>query len=544
MASRREIWAADSETDPFKHGRVPDPFVWGICDHDDEYHEFNSTEEFVDYICDKDVIIYAHNGGKFDWIFLLDYIPDFEPLTVIAGRIAKVKIGMAELRDSYNLIPFPLAAYKKTAISYDIFEAGEREKPHNAKVISEYLEDDCRYLRQMVMGFVDIYGVHLTQASAALKIWAKMEGIKAPRTEKSYYADFAPYYYGGRVECFKTGLLNTAYSVVDIVSAYPRAMMDLHPYGEDYREHESIDPAWKPNELGRCFIRLTAQSLGALPFRSEDGGLSFPRDGETREFFITGWEYIAARDTNSLGTHSVISVRKFSETVSFKDYINRFYALKAEAGVMRVKTAGTPEYDYWAGQYIFAKIFLNALYGKFASNPEKYQEYIKAPADEIQQMKDYEGWSYADMTGDGSAIMSRPIDEEDQRFYNVAVSASITGWVRAYLWRAIHSAGDTMIYCDTDCIVAGDISGVELGDGLGQWELEGQFDFAAVAGKKTYAFRKLDGSFKTASKGARLTADEIIRVASGHTVTYHPDAPTFSVKKKPRFNSRKIKMTA
>ena len=58
----KEIWVTDSETDPFKAGRVPKPFIWG-CYNGSEYHTFTDTDAMVDFFAEKEVIVYAHNGG-------------------------------------------------------------------------------------------------------------------------------------------------------------------------------------------------------------------------------------------------------------------------------------------------------------------------------------------------------------------------------------------------------------------------------------------------------------------------------------------------
>src|SRR5690554_4327677 len=116
------IWAADCETDPFKKGRLDiAPFLWG-CYNGGEYHEFNSTEKFVDFIIGTGGTVYAHNGGKFDWHFIFHHIPEFTPLKIINGRLAQFKIGETEFRDSYSIIPVPLSAYKKDDMNYDLME--------------------------------------------------------------------------------------------------------------------------------------------------------------------------------------------------------------------------------------------------------------------------------------------------------------------------------------------------------------------------------------------------------------------------------------
>ena len=136
------------------------------------------------------------------------------------------------------------------------------------------------------------------------------------------------------------------------------------------------------------------------------------------------------------------------------------------------------------------------------------------------------------------ALASAPLPDERQRFYNVACAASITGYTRAYLWRAL-CASEGVLYCDTDSIAAV-TPRVDLGAALGAWEIEGRFSGGAIAGKKLYAFRyvkntgpKREGKrvvWKTASKGVKLTPSQIVKVANGGTVNYTPIVPTYSVK--------------
>jgi hypothetical protein len=144
----------------------------------------------------------------------------------------------------------------------------------------------------------------------------------------------------------------------------------------------------------------------------------------------------------------------------------------------------------------------------------------------------------------------------------VATAASITGFVRAYLFRALRQC-EGLIYCDTDSIAARSIGNLQLGNELGQWKHELDCNYYAVAGKKTYAFRSVrdsysekeandahlikgsQGYYKIASKGVRLTPDGIIAAASGSEITYSPQAPTYSIMRPEAiFVKRRVKMTA
>jgi len=436
---------------------------------------------------------------------------------------------MCEFRDSYNLIPAPLSAYKKDEIDYNIMEIAERHKPKNWEKIRSYLKSDCIYLHEMITSFIEDYGMNLTQAGAAMKTWAKMSKIKKPQSSAFYYDEISKYYYGGRVECFETGIINDKFKVIDIRSAYPYAMTFLHPWGLNFSTFDYLPENLTDQELGRCFITLEAKSLGAFPAR-EKSGLTFHNDGELRIFHITGWEFMGARDTNCLQNFKIMEVRQYFETVEFTEYVEHFFKMKDEA-----KATGDN------ARYLFAKIFLNALYGKFASNPANYEEFMTMPAKLLDGAID-DGWFFCKLLSEETAIVNKPLDEEKQRYYDVAVAASITGFVRAYLFRNIKIC-DGVLYCDTDSIAAKRIGdGVPTSDILGDWEQEAECDFGAIAGKKLYAFRKLDGSWKTATKGVRLTPDQVIEIANGATVTYEPEAPTFSVKRGIIFTPRKIRM--
>ena len=528
----RKIAVADCETDPFMPGRIPKPFAWGYYDGE-QYQEFRSTLEFVEFLKEQPVICYAHNGGKFDWHFILQELEPYDDIMVISGRIAKCNIGLAECRDSYNILPVPLSAYKKDDIDYAIMEEDERDKPENSEKISAYLKSDCVYLYELVSKFIEKYGMQITQASAAMAQWKKISK-NVPHTDRDFYAEFSPYYYGGRVQCFEQGIIETDFEVFDINSAYPFAMLSNHPYSKEYTHVEEYLP-------NADFYKIRCVSRGSLPFRGlglehENGfaGLSFPNDNEVREYTITQWEYHAAIETNTIDRVEILESYLFDEHTNFESYIQHFYNLRLAA-----KKRGDD------ADSLFAKLLMNSLYGKFAANPDNYRNNMIVPMDVIGGLES-QGWEFAGELGPWGLAEAK-LEENQQRFYNVATGASITGFVRAMLWRAICTSKG-VLYCDTDSIsVRQKGESVILGDNLGQWKAEGNFNKAGIAGKKLYIFQGKPGTGtanKTASKGARLIEAEIWQVAAGHEVTYMSMAPTFSIRKSPTFTNRKIRQTA
>jgi hypothetical protein len=117
------------------------------------------------------------------------------------------------------------------------------------------------------------------------------------------------------------------------------------------------------------------------------------------------------------------------------------------------------------------------------------------------------------------------------------VAASITGFVRAYLWRAINEC-ERPLYCDTDSIICTSYSG-KIGLELGDWEVEAEPTAAYIAQRKMYALQLPNGETKTASKGVRLSFEEIKNgVLTGKNITQYKEAPAYSLKHGARFFSR------
>lgn len=534
----RSIATIDCETDPFDGEIIPKPFLWGYFDGEC-YEEFKKTKELIEFIYTlPKQIVYAHNGGKFDWHFLLEFIPPWERVMIINGRLAKFKIGEVEFRDSWNILPVPMSKMQKDEFDYSKMHKSKRALHMNE--IRRYLQNDCRYLYQFVNRFISDYGMSLTLAGAAMKTWENMRGAKAPHDRDGVlYANFKHFYYGGRCQVFQDGLINHAVDLYDINSAYPFAMLSHHPINEMYGEiSESKLHKTSPKNYGGLFITCDAVSKGAFPFRAEDGSLSFPDDKEVRTYHVTGWEYFAALETDTVDIKKIVRVFYFPVKTTFTDYVMHFYESRKEAQAD----------DDKAGDLI-SKLFMNSLYGKFGANPENYHEHIIAEPEAIDIDGIVRGapmdvglrgeWSFGGMLGT-RYLAQKPLEDEAHRYYNVCTAASITGYVRAMLWKAICQC-EGVVYCDTDSIFCRDGSALKLGKELGEWKLEAECVGGAVGGKKLYTFERKDGTHKMASKGVKLTVDELREIAQGREVVYHPLAPSFSVHSPPKHVKRIIR---
>jgi DNA polymerase type B, organellar and viral len=572
--ARATFWTIDAETDPFHNcqdvecekchggGRLPLPFLWGLYEgNSDTYLQFETVAELGKWFIDLEwksggQTFYAHNGGKFDYHFFRDQINADENILIISGRLAKFKVGGHEFRDSLNI--FPNTRLKdfgiKSDIDYAKMEASVRHL-HMAE-ISSYLQQDCVGLWQMIARYRRDYGKQLTQAGASMRVWQKMAQREPPRQTRGEHLAQKKYYYGGRVQCFEAGVKRTDFEVYDINSAYPFAMRNLHPISTVPSIVDNLPK--RDSEIGPCLLTFNAVShKGALPYRQESD-LFFPEDEKTvRTYHVTGWEYLAALETNSLTHIKFGEILQFAEVIDFKNYIDHFFGLREDAR-KRGDVAGRT----------FGKYFMNSLYGKFGANCENYAEYVIATIDSMEDWikkgyREYKPW------GDRTLMVREPTEEElddiqgKWRYYNIATAASVTGFVRAYLYRALCKS-EGAIYCDTDSIKVRNCAHLDIGTELGKWKYEYRGDYFAVAGKKLYADHianrpwtydpkeenKENQNWKIASKGANLAslsdAPKIIeQIANGETIRYHPEVPTFSFwRDQPVFVPRDLRPTA
>lgn len=579
---KASFWVTDCETDPFHNctdpqcrkcenpgpnskGRIPRPFIWGLyCGSTDEYYEFPTFAELVAFVRDKKITVYAHNGGKFDYHYGRDEINSDEPLMVINGRLAKFKIGECEFRDSVNILPVRLKDFQKTEIDYEKLEVEVRHI--HMKEILLYLKSDCVNLWNLIAAYRQEFGKGLTQAGASLKVWSKRSGLEIPKQTPAQHARYKRYYYGGRVECFRTGDRVEPFQTYDMNSAYPTAMRNQkHPYATAAVYDDELPP--EP-QLSQCLITMVAVSDGAFPFRDEKTGeLSFPTDDIPRQYHITGHELLAAFEFDAVKIIAVNEVHNFGQGIDFQEYIDHFYEKRVQA-----KAIGDKAQD------IFGKLFMNSCYGKLGACPASYewQDDPEHPGQKVLKLVEvnYKEFliatseSVIDWENEGFArykpwgerfLMCRDIPEERHTFYNVATAASITGYQRAQLFRALRQC-EGAIYCDTDSITARAAPRLRLGSGLGEWKVEMRGDRFAIAGKKLYAMRSAEsndmngyafdsvqeksGPWKRACKGVNLSPADICRVAAGEKVQFRPQVPTYSITRpEPRFINRDVVAT-
>lgn len=542
-AQKYTIAALDFETDPFLYNRNPLPFCWDFYDgkiHTTYWNKFDESlcvpklVEFIENLREPH-LIYAHNGGKFDFLMFRKYLAEKgdRNMLVINGRIVAIKIGKHELRDSYAAIPVPEGKFKKDAkkkIDYRLFEANVRLQHYDE--IIEYLKQDTETLRSYMVEYQYEFGNVKTMASAAIKELKKF--YTYAKCNESTDDFFRSYYYGGRVQCFKAGVFQAPVKVYDVNSMYPFAMASyLHPIGNS---------CWVSPHITKdtFFLDVDGRNEDAFPLR-EKTGLTFA--SERGRYRVTIHEYNTALETGRFRPSRIHACYNCAEKCSFGEFVNHFYAAR--------KAARTNNDD---ARVLFYKLVMNSAYGKFAQNPrmfENYQflRYSDALPEDICTCKDIPcscgGWRLKQANDEEEIMLiARRAEIKHSSFHNILTAASITGAARAILLNGIHNARN-VYYCDTDSLICQQLLNVELDDEkLGAWKLEACGDKVAIAGKKLYAIWDHHKEVKKATKGSKISYAEIERVALGESVTWKNDAPSFKLAGQPEFITRLIRKTA
>jgi DNA polymerase type B, organellar and viral len=564
------IYTVDLETDPFRNGRTPKAFVAGLfaCGQFTHFWGNDCVAQLMSALSMLPTgIVYVHNGGRFDLFVrdkkgnsILQHIRQSHEIMVIGNRVVVCDIegvdGYHSFRDSFALMPFPLAAYKKDDIDIYKMEPNVREK-HKDEIV-KYLEGDCVYLHELCSDFAQRFGVSITIGSTAMRELKKLHDFECITQEEDDQLRGA-FYYGGRVECFESGVLTPSkgsqFVVYDINQSYPNAMKNYdHPIGREIYRGNSIDES--------CFF-LTVEGInnGAFLTKDETGALRFNQKRGT--FDVSIHEYNAAIETGKFKLHNIVQTVHFDQWGRFNTFVDKFHGLRKQA-----------QLDGDERGSLFYKNVCNSASGKFAQDPENYYEYAitacdKTPDagtwyDKSTKKRSNKKWEVDTIEQDEFILWKRK-SMNDTR-YNVATGASITGAARAALIRALATA-TRPVYCDTDSIICEALNGVEFSDTkLGAWKVEKSGNLLCVAGKKLYALmntnemcicerdkvgriikvsKKCKHHVKHASKGTRITPEEIMRVASGEEVLSINDAPTFDLATgNTKFVERRVNKTA
>jgi DNA polymerase type B, organellar and viral len=558
------LYSDQFETLPREYGFEGKPYaiIW-----EEHYDLFTARVlQTIEALPDR-YTIYAHNGGKFDFLFLVHAL---RGAVKFKGRgIMCACVGNHELRDSFHIIPERLAAFQKDKFDYTKLKRNVRSKYRDE--IIRYCIADCVYLFSIVKAFIASFGLKLSIGQAAMACIKQHYTVE--HFSKPFDALIRDYFFGGRVECIQgAGLFKPprgeTLKLIDVNSLYPHVMAAYdHPIGgfHDYTMRSG------PPSNDTVYIRLRAHNHGALVKRGASGETTATEpDGE---FFTTIWEYNCALRFNLISDVDIISCFDCAKRTNFAKFVLPLYEnrLRTKRQLAEMKASGletTPEFFDVKKDDIFYKLLLNNGYGKFAQNPENYREhYITDPNEqpEIEWLKSIyemdwdEGQKYLQPAFESDAywIWSKP--SPSFRYNNIGTAASITGAARAVLLEALQCA-ENPIYCDTDSIICNGWRGLHIDKtALGAWDMEDEYSEVIVTGKKLYSVkhvkpigrspdelrRGMSPDYTIKSKGtAGLTWADMLGMLDGAVIPKVNFGPTLTKKGTQHYLTRQIKMTA
>ncbi len=328
-------------------------------------------------------------------------------------------------------------------------------------------------------------------------------------------------YYGGRVEVFYKGDYEGNIYDADINSCYPYVM---HRF--EYPDTATIEPSTLKTHrfgVGRFKVRIPLDTfIPPLPYHSAEGRLFFPVGD------VEGtWTYEEVRYAVSRG--AIVLEEKEGEGTNvgcapFIDFVDLNYArrMAAEAAIEKAKAQDTRDHDA-EFEKLFMKSKMNNLYGKFSQNRDM---------NEMTRQK---------KSANECARLGAHVETVLGPFYQYVIKRSKPPVTANYMWgtyitsyarltllqrmNAIHDAGGTLLYCDTDSILFyGDKAKDVLAysdTALGAMKVKSYVFGNFVMAKGYYLCKAVDGGYqpvKLACKGVNQVYG--LSYLHGHPVKY------------------------
>lgn len=495
MSKEKQYYSCDFETttDP-EDCRV---WLWAARNiFTEERHSGTNIKSFIEWISHLTGVQLSFHNLKFDGQFIIDYLEkqgfewvdqkklgknQYTTLISEMGSWYSLSIGFDKTQikivDSLKLLPFKVEQIAKDfhlpmlkgSIDYS-YPRPEGWKPTKEEI--DYINNDVDIV---ALALRDLYNAgmkKLTIGSCALSWYKKL----TPKflnyfPPPEYDADIRQGYRGGWtfVNPLFQGKEIGEGIVLDVNSLYPWTMQDpdcLLPYGAGvwqkgeikadkfypiFIQHLSCQFELKPGKLP------TIQIKGNPRFKSTDYLAS--SHGEIVDLCLTSVDlklFFEHYDVYNLEYHS--GWRFKAKGGIFKNYVDYWTKVKIDS-----KARG----DY--SHYILAKLMLNSLYGKFATNPRAN---VKRPVLHDDEVK---------LTF---------LEKEAKEPVYLPIGMFVTAWARNKTIRAAQACFNRFLYADTDSL---HLIGLDLPEGLeidpyklGAWDHEATFKRAKYLHSKCY----------------------------------------------------------
>lgn len=484
----------ESTTDP-TDCRV---WAWGLLAIDKpEYENVEigiDIDSFIERLSQHNSTVYFHNL-KFDGVFVLDWLlkhgythttaqnlrvnKTFKTLISDNGVYYSITIQWGnghncEIRDSYKKLPMPVSriatAFKLEEAKGSIDYHAERQVGHQLTEEEEdYLRKDLTIPAKALKEVLDSGMTGLTVAGDSLREYKRLTGSDHfkrmfPVLHTSIDAEIRRAYRGGFTyadERFKGRKVGGGI-VLDVNSLYPSVMKNnLIPYGEPKFVKGMVTPT-ESHPLVIFSVTFTAKlKPNHIPCIQIKGSSIFTATEYLKVIKEPTTLMVTNVDWNLYNDHYDIDVLAYGGGWAFRavrgmfdNYIDKWSEVKA-------KEKG--------GKREIAKLHLNSLYGKFATNP--------TVTSKIPTLKD------------GAVKLVRGEDETVDPVYTAA-GVFITSFARDLTIRAAQANYATFAYADTDSLhllqpeapATLEIHPTKLG----AWKFEYGFDSAFYIRAKAY----------------------------------------------------------
>jgi len=479
----------------------------GVLTAKGEYFETRDPEALASRILQIEGDVWAHNGGRYDALWLLSVLDSWGTpwrAHLAGARITLLEVGWTRIRDSYALVPMSLAkgaalgGVRKSKTGF-VCACGRAcggycrirrsMSTQDFKRLSGYLEHDCRATLAMlraVAGWLDGED-HPMRGTIGSTAWVGARGMLdlpcAKWTGEGYQLSREGYY-GGRVEVYQP--IAGRVWMYDRRASYPAALVETPvPVGKvtclgATRAGRVYRAGWPG--IYRAEVKVAECAYPPLPLRLSTG-LAYPWGT-----FSGVWTSLELREAERRGARILridYCAAWRSAERALAPWCERIWQLRAKS---------EPVWAAWI------KLLANSLTGKLAQRPEHRiivggAKLHSAPWEPL---------------GPSLRIWTRPA-WRIPACGHVHWAAYLTASARADLLKQIEAAGSTALYCDTDSCYSAAPQSRRIGDGLGEWKLEG-----IEAAWRAWAPKLYAAGEKIAAKGMPgLDVGGLTRVALG-----------------------------
>lgn len=441
-------------------------WAWGVCEvgNPDFFQHGNTIDSFFEFMKRSNNSTFYFHNLKFDGEFLLVWLFEhgfkwvadrkseatktFTTLISDTGQFYSMKIIFEKdgkksryvtIYDSLKILPFSVAQIAKgfnlPISKLEIDYKATREKGHIlTQQEVDYLRNDVDIVARALHVLFEQGLDKMTQGSNALHDYKRMTGAK--NFERwfpvpDYDADVRQSYKGGFT------YLNPLYKnkdigdtlILDVNSLYPWVMHDCPlPYGDGvYFTGEYVK-----DDLYNLYVQMLSCQFelkeGYIPTIQLKNNLSFiptqyleSSNGEEVTLCLTSVDLELFFEHYNVYNVEFHSGWKFKSTVGlFTNYIDKWTEVKIESGKSGNKAMRT-----------LAKLMLNALYGKFALNPN------------VQSKIPYY---------DNGVIKYMLGEKETRKPLYIPVGTFITAWARHKTITSAQKIYKNFAYADTDSL--------------------------------------------------------------------------------------------